>query len=111
MKKYLIPAIAAISLMMALSQTGLGKDKDKEVTITGEGQCAKCVLHEAKSCQNTITVDEQGKKVTYYLAQNKVSKEFHDQICKAAAKVTAIGTVQEENGKMELTATKIELAK
>jgi len=109
MKTNLIPAVGVIGLTMALNATALGKDK--EVTITGEGQCAKCALHETKSCQNTITVDEHGKKVTYYLAQNKVSKEFHDHICKAPAKVTATGTVQEEHGKMELTPTKIELVK
>ena len=72
MKTKLTPVVAIIALTMALSSTAFAKGK--EVTITGEGQCAKCALHEAKSCQNTITVEEQGKKITYYLAQNKVSK-------------------------------------
>jgi RecG-like helicase len=109
MKKNLIPATVLLALTMAFNPAALGKGKD--VTITGEGQCAKCALHETKSCQNTITVEENGKKVTYYLAQNKISKDFHDNICKAPAKVTATGTVKEEHGKMQFAATKIELAK
>jgi len=109
MTNKLIPAVAVIALTMGLSSTAFGKEK--EMTITGEGQCAKCALHESKSCQNTITVDEHGKKVTYYLTQNKVSKDFHDHICKSPAKVTATGEVKDVNGKMELTPTKIALAK
>ncbi len=109
MKKNLIPAVAIIALTMALSPTAFAKDK--EVTLTGEGQCAKCALHESKSCQNTITVEEHGKKVTYYLTQNEVSKGFHHNICKSPAKVTATGEVKEAHGKMEMTPTKIELAK
>ena len=109
MKKNLISAVAIIALTMALSSTAFAKGK--EVTITGEGQCAKCALHESKSCQNTITVEEQGKKTTYYLAQNEVSKEFHHNICKSPAKVTATGKVKKAHGKMRLTPTKLELAK
>jgi hypothetical protein len=109
MKMNQIPAVAIIALTMALSPTAFAKGKD--VTITGEGQCAKCALHESKSCQNTITVEEQGKKTTYYLVQNEVSKEFHHNICKSPAKVTATGKVKEAHGKMELTPTKIDLAK
>lgn len=109
MKSKLVPALAMIALTMAISSAAFAKDK--EVTLTGEGQCAKCALHETKTCQNTVTVEEQGKKVIYYLTQNKVSKDFHDQICHAPAKITATGTVKAAHGKMELTPTKIELAK
>ena len=84
---------------------------DKEVTITGEGMCAKCALHETDKCQNAIQADENGKKVTYYLTQNPTSKDFHDNICKKSEKVTATGVVTEENGKKVLTVSKIEEAK
>jgi hypothetical protein len=84
---------------------------DKEVTITGEGKCAKCALHETEKCQNAIQVEEQGKTVTYYLAQNDTSKEFHDNICKKSEKVTATGVVSEKDGKKILTPSKIEAAK
>jgi hypothetical protein len=109
MKTNLIPAVAVIVLTMAFNPAAFAKDK--EVTLTGEGQCAKCQLHETKTCQNTITVDEQGKQVTYYLTQNDVSKKFHQQICKAPAKITATGTIKKANGKLELTPTEIDLVK
>ena len=84
---------------------------DKEVTITGEGKCAKCALHETKKCQNVIQTEENGKTVTYYLAQNDTSKDFHENLCKKSEKVTATGTVSEEDGKKVLTVSKIEEAK
>jgi hypothetical protein len=40
-----------------------------------------------------------------------VSKDFHENICQENKKITATGTVKEVDGKMQLTATKIELAK
>lgn len=80
-----------------------------EVTITGEGQCAKCSLKETPKCQNAIVVEEGGKKTTYYLAQNKVSKAFHKNVCQDVKKVKATGEVKEEDGKKVLTASKIEV--
>ncbi len=81
----------------------------EEVTITGEGQCAKCALKETKTCQNAIVTEEGGKKVTYYLTRNTVSNTFHKNICKAPKPVKATGEVKEENGKKMLTASKIEV--
>ncbi len=81
-----------------------------DVTITGEGQCAKCSLKETPKCQNAIVTEEGGKKVTYYLAPNAVSKKFHSNICQETKKVTATGTVKEEEGKKVLTAKEIKLA-
>jgi hypothetical protein len=86
--------------------------KDKEVTIKGEGKCAKCALHETEKCQNVIeTKDKEGKKVVYYLAKNDISDEFHGKICKGPQKVVAKGKVKEVDGKKELTVSKIDLAK
>ena len=73
------------------------------------GKCAKCALKETDSCQNVIEAEEHGKKVTYYLAKNDISKDFHSNICKESKKVKATGTVAEVDGKKELTATKIEV--
>jgi len=84
---------------------------DKEVTITGEGKCGKCALHETAKCQNVIQTEENGKTVTYYLAQNATSKDFHENLCKKSEKVTATGTVSEKDGKKILTVSKIEEAK
>ncbi|SIN78158.1 hypothetical protein SAMN05444166_0812 [Singulisphaera sp. GP187] len=88
----------------------------EEVTITGDAVCAKCALKETPKCQNTITTEEKGKKVTYYLAKNAESNKAHQSlsICGATkdapVKVKATGTVKEEEGKKVLTATKIEAA-
>jgi len=88
----------------------------EEITITGDAVCAKCALKETKTCQNTITVEKDGKKTTYYLEQNKISKAAHSglKICPATkdapVKVKATGTVKEEDGKKIFTATKLDPA-
>jgi hypothetical protein len=105
MKK--ISSLVALAALVAIPAFAA----DKEVTITGEGMCAKCALHETDKCQNAIQADENGKKVTYYLAQTPTSKDFHENLCKKSEKVTATGVVTEENGKKVLTVSKIEEAK
>jgi uncharacterized protein YggE len=111
-KLVLITGLAAVALL-ALATPALAEDseKGKEVTITGEGKCTKCIMKETDKCSNAIQTTENGKTVTYYLTQNDVSKDFHEDLCKAAKKVTVTGTVKEVDGKKELTPTKIELAK
>ena len=104
----LIPLLAVAFLFSGLTLLQ-AQDKGKEKTITGEGQCAKCSLNETESCQNAIVTDKDGKKTTYYLTKNAVSTKFHSNICKATKTVTATGTVEEKDGKMMLTASKIEL--
>jgi len=106
-----VPMMKAKLFATALVATALSFSAlaaDKEVTITGDGQCAKCSLKETTKCQNAIKTAD-GK--TYYLADNKVSKDFHDEVCKETKKVTATGTVKDVDGKMKLTASKIDLAK
>ena len=97
-----------MGMLVATTLTWSVLGADKDVTITGDGQCAKCSLKETSKCQNAIKTAD-GK--TYYLADNKVSKDFHDEICKETKKVTATGAVKEVDGKMELTASKIALVK
>lgn len=88
----------------------------EEKTITGDAVCAKCALKEKPACQNVIITKEDGKEVKYYLVQNAVSKKAHsgEGICSASVdapvKLKATGTVAEKDGKMEMTATKIEKA-
>jgi type 1 fimbria pilin len=83
-----------------------------EVTLTGTMVCGKCKLHETDKCQNVLQVEKDGKTVNYYLKQNKVSKDFHSNICQNdGEKVTVSGTVKEKGGKEMMTATKIEEVK
>lgn len=102
----LLPMLAVAVLFSGLT---LVVRAAEEKTVKGEGQCAKCSLGETKQCQNAIVTDEGGKKVTYYLAPNPVSKKFHSNICKEKKTVTATGEVEEKDGKMVMTASKIEV--
>jgi hypothetical protein len=114
--KSLTLAVAGL-MLLGLATPSFAKDKDakeaKERTIKGEAKCAKCSLHQTEACQTAIESENKaGKKVTYYLADNETAKGFHKEICKESKKVSATGTVKKNaDGKMELTATKIEEVK
>jgi hypothetical protein len=106
----LIPMLAVAVLSIGFTAAFAAEDK----TVEGQGQCAKCALKEAPACQNVIVATEGGKEVKYYLVQNDVSKAAHQKlgICTApkddGPKIKATGTVEEKDGKMMLTASKIE---
>ena len=116
--------IALLSLI-ALASLGLSAQADDtakkaelvaaaSAKIAGEGTCAKCDLKIAgiDKCQNAIVVTgADGKKETLLCDANDVSKAFHSNVCKGAAKVTAEGVVTEKDGKKTIALTKIELAK
>jgi hypothetical protein len=99
-------------LLLAVSIPRLLAAEAKEVTITGSMVCGKCTMHETKSCQNVVQVQQDGKTVNYYLAENDLSKANHKAICGGdAEKVTVTGIVKEKDGKEMLTASKIEVVK
>jgi hypothetical protein len=107
MKKLLVLSLSIAGLMLSASNAFAA---DKEVTISGEGQCAKCSLKKADACQNVIVAKEEGKEVVYWLAKNKVANDFHGKnLCQGTKKVKAVGTVKEVEGKKEFTISKIEL--
>lgn len=105
----LVTGIAGL-LLFAFATTTFAADEGKKVTITGTGKCGKCAMHETEKCQNVIQTEEHGKTVTYYLAKNDMSNDFHEKLCKGPKKVKATGTVKEVDGKKELTVSKISLA-
>jgi hypothetical protein len=103
--------ILAAGLFLAVYTPRVAAD-DSDVTLTGTLVCGKCKLEITKSCQNVLQVEKDGKTVNYFLTQNKVSKDFHHEICKNdGEKVTVTGTVKEEDGKQTMVASKIEAAK
>ena len=110
MKKSVLLVASVAAFVLAATATRAFAE-DKEITINGDGKCAKCSLKETEKCQNTLQTKKEGKDVTYYFVQNDVSKSFHENLCQGSKKITATGTVKEVNGKMEFTAKKIELAK
>ena len=112
MKRTSFILAGAISLfILALALPALAEDKDKEITITGDSMCAKCALKETEKCQNVIQVEKDGKKTTYYMVKNEVNDKFHENVCKETKKATATGTSKKVYGKLQFTATKIEIAK
>ena len=112
MKRTSFILAGAIGLfILALAVPAVAEDKGKEITITGDAKCGKCALKETAKCQNVIEVEKDGKKTTYYLVENDVSKAFHENVCKETKKATATGTSKKVDGKLQFTATKLELAK
>jgi hypothetical protein len=105
----LFTGIAAL-IVLAVAAPSLAAEKAQERTITGEAKCAKCMLKEGDKCQTIIQSESRnGKTVTYYLAENGAAKNFHENVCKEAKKITATGTVRKVDGKVEFTAAKIEV--
>ena len=110
--KLLLTLLAGLALAGFTSHALAADAKAKETTITGDMVCGKCTLHETKSCQNVVQVEKDGKKINYYLTENKVSKAAHEPICGGdSEKVTVTGTVTEKDGKEIMTPTKIEVVK
>ncbi len=98
--------------LLLFAFTSAARADDKEITITGEGKCAKCSLKESDKCQNVIVVGKGNRQKKYFLVQNDISKDFHSNVCKESKMVKATGTVKKlDDGKMEFTAKKIELVK
>jgi hypothetical protein len=112
MRKLLM--VAAVGVLFSGLAFVKADDSDKKVTIEGDGMCAKCALKETKSCQNAVIVTKDGKKKTYYLVHEGVSKKSHGSLgfCMATKddpiKVKVVGTVEEKDGKMFMTAEKID---
>jgi hypothetical protein len=113
MKKSPLTLTLAAGLLLAFGAARLSAaDAGAPVTITGAMVCAKCTLHETKSCQNVVQVQKDGKTVNYYLEQNDVSKAAHQPICGGdSEKVTVTGTVTEQDGKEMMTPTKLDVDK
>jgi hypothetical protein len=101
-------ALLAGVFLAALTVPALAADGEK--TISGVGKCAKCDMHKTDTCQNVVEVTKHGKTVDYYLADNAVSKDFHKNVCKENKKVKVTGVIKkDDDGKMEITASKIDL--
>lgn len=78
----------------------------KEVTLAGEGKCAKCALKNPGKCQNVVQVKDGDKTTTYYL-KGEASDKFHKEICSETKKIEVVGEVSEADGKKWVTVTSI----
>ena len=104
MKKILL-TLTAVAAMAVTSATAADKH------VKGEALCAKCELKETAKCQDAIRVEEDGKKVVYYVEKNDVTKDLHKKVCSAVIKVDAKGKVSEKDGKKWITLSKLEEVK
>lgn len=105
-----LPAVlCALALLGGVSAARAAAQDETAKTIKGEAKCAKCALKRQDTCQTVLQVKEDDKVLDYYLVDNAVAKVFHKKICENPAKATATGTVKTVNGKLQLTAKKIEL--
>jgi len=98
-------------LLVSLTSFSFAASGGKEITLTGKGCCAKCCLKIADECQNVLSVEKDGKKTTYFIAQNDLSKAFHENICKKPADIVVTAECAKVGDKLQLTPSKIELSK
>ena len=92
----------ARSLVVACFLAGTHFAIAADKSIKGEGKCTR-------EHQTTVEVKEGDKTVTYYLAENEVSKKFHSKICSKSAQVRVVGEVEEVEGRKQMTAKRIML--
>ena len=97
-------SLQLVAAIVALGFAGTAFAKD--VTLTGEGKCAKCALKKADKCQNVVEVKDGDKTTTYYL-KGAASDKFHKEICGETKKVEVVGEVSEADGKKWLTVSSI----
>jgi hypothetical protein len=103
----LFTSAIAVSVVVSLQAA-----QNKEVTLKGTIQCAKCALKEAKRCQTAIRVKEAGKEVTYYFDDKGNKEEYHEEVCGGAKVEGAVtGAVFEKDGKKWVKPTRVEYGK
>jgi hypothetical protein len=102
-------AVLAV-LVLGVATLSIAGEEGKAVAVTGKIMCAKCTLHKADAaeCQNVLVTKGEGDKtVEYYLVKNDVAEAFGHK-CMGEKPAAVAGTVQEKDGKLWLTAKKME---
>jgi hypothetical protein len=99
----------AMALLLVLGLTAAVAGDAKEVKLQGKIACAKCTLkvEGATDCQSVFVVDKKKEKVHYYLVDNDVAKEY-GHVCMGEKGALITGTVEKKDGKMWITASKME---
>jgi len=102
MKTRIVVFVFALAILVALAAPAFAGDK--EVSLEGNIACAKCTLkvEGQNECQTVLVVGDQ----YYYIVKNDVAEEF-GHVCKGEKAAMVTGTVEEKDGKMWLTATKM----
>jgi hypothetical protein len=101
-------SLAALAAAVIIGFVGTAVAGD--TTLTGSMMCAKCTLKkaDAQECQNVLVVkDAQDKATEYYIVKNDVSEKFGHQ-CKGEKPAVVTGSIEEKDGKIWITPTKME---
>jgi hypothetical protein len=103
------PAAKADDMAPKTKHTKGSKAAADEVTLKGDMSCAKCDLHESKTCQNVLRVKDAagGKETKYYIAKGPVADQNHAKVCSGSAPATVTGKVSDDGGKKVLAASAI----
>ena len=72
--------VGGLVLLFTLAGAAFAAEKGKEVTVTGNLECAKCTLKaaDATKCQDVLVVEGTGgaPATEYYLVKNAVAVKF-----------------------------------
>src|SRR5262245_7448816 len=112
MKTTIRLAVLAL-LVLGMATLASAGDEAKEIAVSSKVMCAKCTLKKADTtgCQNVLVAKGPGDTtVEYYLVKNEVTEAF-GHACKGEKPAAVAGTVEEKDGKMWLTAKKMEETK
>lgn len=103
---------AAVTLV-GLSNNALAqeKKKDEKKTLEGTLSCTKCALGETKTCGHALIVEENKKKVNYYLVDKGGKEPYHKECCTADVPAKVTGKVVEKDGKKTIEDPKVEVKK
>jgi len=99
-----LTALTVVAALLALAGAAWAEHHEKSITVTGEIQCAMCMLKkaDAKDCQNVLVVKGENAG-EYYLTKNEAA-EAYGHACGKPKPATVTGTVTEKDGKTWITA-------
>lgn len=108
MKKLIVTCFA---LVLVLSTFSGFAGEAKTVDLEGTLLCAKCSLgQDFKQCTSALVVKKGDEETIYYIVDNDVL-ETAGKPCMDQSKAKVSGTAEEKEGKIWITATKIEKLK
>lgn len=81
------------------------------ITVSGDGVCVACILHEGRDHKAAIRVHEDGQTHIYYVSPKSLTDPVQNRLCQAPTPVIARGEVRQQGGRLALAAQSFELAK
>jgi hypothetical protein len=106
MRKLIFVSVLTLLIGSTLALAG------DEITVEGKIACAKCTLkvEGAEACQSVLVVKKGEKMKQFYIVENEVAEEY-GHVCQGEKGAVVTGTVEEKDGKLWITATKMAVPK